>query len=105
MISPIGKLLTAGLVRKTTDAVRLRPPAHAVDRLAGDRIDAGAADDKSLLAVEADRARVVGVDVEVEAGRRDALGRRDQRRADARSPMLRRHHDLVEIERARIDGD
>ena len=55
--------------------------------------------------VEGDGARVVGVDVEIEPARRHALGFGDQRHADARTPMLRRHHDLIEIERARIDGD
>ena len=34
-----------------------------------------------------------------------ALGFGDQRRRDAAAPGFRRHHDLVEIEGARIDGD
>ena len=60
---------------------------------------------KSEPAVKADGARVVDIDVEIEAGRRDALGFGDQRRADAGAPMFRRHYDLVEVKRARIDGD
>ena len=81
------------------------PPAHAMHRLAGNRILAGASDEKSEPAVKADGADIVDVDVEIEAGRRYALGFGDQRRADAGAPMLRRHHDLVEIKRARIDRD
>ena len=88
-----------------SSAGRSRPPAHAMHRLAGDRIGAGAGDEKSEPAVKADGAGVVDVDVEIEAGRRHALGFGDQRRADAGAPMLRCYNDLVEIERARIDGD
>src|SRR6202035_6087895 len=68
-------------------------------------IFAGAGDQKSEPAVKADGARVIDIDVEIEAGRRDALGFGDQNRADAGAPIFRRHHDLVEIKRARIDGD
>ena len=76
---------------------RLRPPAHAVDGLAGNRIDAGADDGKSLPPVKPNRAGIVGVDVEIEAPWRNALGRVDQCRADAGSPRSGRDHQLVEI--------
>src|SRR5580704_5748805 len=73
--------------------------------LARNRIGTGAGDEKSEPAVKADGADIVDIDVEIEAGRRHALGFGDQRRADAGAPMLRRHYDLIEIKRARVDGD
>ncbi len=76
-----------------------------MNRLAGNRIDAGAYDRKSLLVVETQRAGIVGVDVELKPRGRERFGDGDQRRADARSPMLRRDHDLVQITAARVDGD
>ena len=60
---------------------------------------------KPHFCVEADGAGIVGIDVELESGRRNTLCFRDQRAADARTPKLRRHHELVEIMRGRIDGD
>jgi hypothetical protein len=86
-------------------SVWLWPPAHTVNRFAGDRIDAGAADRKVLLFVEADGARVVGVDVEIKAGWRKPPGFPDETRPDLRSPQLRRHYNLVEIESTRINRD
>src|SRR5271163_2410551 len=88
---------------RSTDGSRL--PAHAVNRFAGDRIFAGAADDELLLAVKVYCARIVRVDVEIESLWRDAFCFGNERRADARTPMLRRHHDLIEIERFGIDRD
>ena len=43
--------------------------------------------------------------VKVEAGGRYAFGFGDERRRHAQPPRLRRDHRLVDIERARIDGD
>ena len=76
-----------------------------MNRFAGDRIDPGAADRKALFFVEADGACVVGVDVEVESAWRESLSFCDEARPDIRSPQLRGHYDLVEIERVGIDGD
>ena len=56
--------------RRRVRRLASRPPAHAMHRFAGDRIFARAADDKAELAVEGDGARIVGVDVEIEARRR-----------------------------------
>ena len=81
-------------------------PAHAVHRLAGDRIDLGAADRKPVLLVEADGARVVGVDVKIET-RPARVAWLDAMSAPPtpEPPMLRRDHDLIEIAVLRIDGD
>ena len=76
-----------------------------MNRLAGNRIDPGAGYRESLLVVEAQRPGIVGIDVELKPCRRQLFGDRDQRRADARRPVLRRDHDLVEVAGARIDGD
>ena len=53
--------------RGDLSVVRSRPPAHAVHRLAGDRVFADASDEKSEPAVKADGARVIDIDVEIEA--------------------------------------
>ena len=114
MISPIGKFLITGCighlpVARTDQQRRGRrcglsgQPSHATDRIAGDRIDAATADAESVLFVEANRAGVVGVDIEMKPPGGDALCLRHQRSADTASPMLRRDHDLVEIARTRID--
>ena len=58
-----------------------------------------------MLLVEADGAGVIGVDVKVEAAWRDAFGLIDQRGRDTAAPGFRRYDDLIEIERAGIDGD
>jgi hypothetical protein len=73
-------------------------------RLSGNRIDAVAGDRKSELLVEADGARVVGVDVKLEPGRRELLGDGDESPADARGPIFGRDDDLIEIAGLRIDG-
>src|SRR6266852_4380676 len=82
-----------------------RPPTHLVDRRAGAPVHGLAADDEALLLVKADCAGIVLVDVEVETLRRYAFCFCQQGGGDARSPSLRRHDDLIEIQTARIDGD
>src|SRR5579862_2197372 len=108
-VSPIGKFVTTALLGSCPHAGRDRicgrPPAHAVDRPPGNRIFAGAGDDEFFLGVKTYRARIVGIDVEIEALRRNALRRGEERGADARSPALRRDDKLVEIKRAAVDGD
>ncbi len=76
-----------------------RPPAHLVHRRAGAPVDASPAIDEALLLVEADGARIVVIDVQVEAWRRHPLGLGHQRGGDARAPGFRRHHDLIEMSR------
>jgi hypothetical protein len=52
-------------------------------RLAGNGIDAGGGDKKSVFFVEADGSHIVGVDVKIEAARRQAFGFGNQRGSDA----------------------
>ena len=58
-----------------------------------------------MLFIKANGARIVLVDVQVEAAGRDPLGFGDERGGDASAPRFRRHHRLIDIEGARIDGD
>src|SRR6516225_401463 len=73
-------------------------------RLPGNRINPAAGDGKAELLVKPNGARVVGVDMQLERRRRKLFGDRDQCRADAGSPVFRRHHELIEIASLRIDG-
>ena len=82
-----------------------RPPAHQAHRRAGDFVDRLAGIDKALLLVEADGAGIVGIDLQVEPGGRNAPASAISALRDVRAPGLRRHHDLVEIAGLRIDGD
>ena len=74
-------------------------------RLSGNRIDAVAGDRKSELLIEADGARVVGVDVKLEPGRRELLGDGDESPARRPGgPIIGRDDDLIERAGLRIDG-
>src|SRR6476646_5420515 len=83
----------------------LRPPGHLVHRLARHRVDGLAGVDKAMLLIEADGAGIVLVDLQFEAGRREAFGLIEQRECQPRAPLFGRDHDLVEIVRLGIDGD
>src|SRR5262249_55448452 len=80
-----------------------RPPTHLVQQRAGARVDVDAGDDETLLLVEADRARVVLVDQEIESSRRDSLRLIDKGGGERRTPRFGRNDDLVEIAGAWID--
>src|SRR5256886_8600229 len=84
---------------------RSRPPAHLVDGRARAPIKRFAGDDEALLFIKANGARIVLVDVQIEAGGRYPLGFGNQRRGDAQSPRFRGNHGLIDIEGAGIDGD
>ena len=58
-----------------------------------------------MLLVEADGAGIVLVDQQIEPLRGQAFRLVEQRQRRARTPMLGRDHDLVEVFRFRIDGD
>jgi hypothetical protein len=74
-------------------------------RFPADRILSFTGNRKSVLTVERNRARVVGVDVEIETPRRDTFRFNDKSFPDTRAPAFRRHDKLIEIKRLRIDGD
>src|SRR5262245_5368794 len=84
---------------------RARPPAHPVHRRTRAPVERFAGDDEALLLVEANGPHVVCVDVQIEAAGRYPLGFGDERGRHALALDLRCHHDLVEIEARRIDGD
>src|SRR5437016_10962448 len=84
---------------------RSRPPAHLVDGRARAPIKRFAGDDEALLFIKANGARIVLVDVQIEAGGRYPLGFGNQRRGDAQSPRFRGDHGLIDVEGAGIDGD
>src|SRR6516225_914601 len=83
---------------------RSRPPAHLVDGRARAPIEGFAGDDEALLFIKANGARIVLVDVQIEAGGRYPLGFGNERRGDAQSPRFRRDHGLIDVEGAVIDG-
>ena len=64
---------STGRIARCLCARRLRPPRHAVHRLAADLIFAGAGNDEAGFLVKADGARIVGIDVEIETVRRNAF--------------------------------
>src|SRR5262245_53565543 len=84
---------------------RSRPPAHLVDGRARAPIERFAGDDEALLFIKANGARIVLVDVQIEAGGRYPLGFGNQRRGDAQSPCFRGDHGLIDVEGPGIDGD
>ena len=75
----LAKLQFEGLTGLHFVAAGARPPAHPVQRRAGNLVHVGARHDEALLLVESDRARIVLVDQQIEAVRRDALGLVDER--------------------------
>src|SRR4029077_6449627 len=77
------------------------PPAVAKGRQARCWIAAGAQAAKAMLFVEGDGARIVLVHFEPKSARRDALRLRDERFADALSPMIEIDDDLVEVAKLR----
>src|SRR5260370_5794111 len=78
---------------------------HMVNRPAAERATPVAGNDKAFLGIEGQRARIIGIDVEVQALRREPFGLGDQRAADPDAPIFRCDDKLIEIERARIDCD
>jgi hypothetical protein len=74
-------------------------------RFPADRIMARSCNRKSVLAVERDGARIVGVDVKIESAWRDPFRFNDKRFPDTRAPAFRRDDQLIKITRLRIDGD
>ena len=60
---------------------------------------------KAVLLVEADGAGIVLIDMQIEATGRKPLRFIQQNCGDAGAPGFRRNHDLVEIQRFRIDRD
>ena len=81
------------------------PPAHPERRQPECGLTPRPTASKSLALVEAPRARVRLVDVELDHARRAALGLVEERNGEARAALVRRDAELVEIARSRIDGD
>src|SRR6476620_7981998 len=81
-----------------------RPPLHPVSQPSG-RIRVLTGDDETLLQVEADGAGVVLIYLQIEPVRRQPLRFGEKGFSETGAPGFRRHHDLVEITRFRIDGD
>src|SRR5262249_454753 len=92
----------------TNELVRLPPsgpPAHLVNWRTRTPIEGFAGDDEAVLFIKANGARIVLVDVQVEAGGRYPLGFLGGSGGDPQSPSLGRDYCLIYIEGARIDGD
>src|SRR5262245_21763433 len=86
-------------------AIGSGPPAHLVDRPPGIGVHVAALDHESMLLVEAQRAAIVLVDVQRQAGGRQPPRFGEQCFRQPRRPGLGRHHDLIEIAALGQDGD
>src|SRR5262249_45665211 len=91
--------------KRSHPALACGPPAHLVHRRPRAPVQRLAGDDEAHCLVEANGARIVLVDIEIKARGRYAFGFRNESGGHAHPPCLRRHHDLVELEGVRIDGD
>src|ERR1700736_5812174 len=74
------------LVAVTISLFALRP-FHQINRRARARVDVFAGDREAVLAIEAHRAGIVLVDMQLEPRRRQALGFVEQHFGDAGAPM------------------